>query len=503
MQLVRIQSIQVYELQEMTLKVEAVCHKGTQNIQFSGLIDTQLKDAMEKVRSLIARYCKWQALDHIVVNLEPSWAMKRGTHHELAIFSVVALAIQRSQKCYAGNVNQRNQSNDDKDFEVLESPDALPTPPEVHEIPLPFLGSVDLEGNISHNEFTRKLLYSGKAFIGAHNYSHVSEIVQDMRTAEPISEFQRKASEQVVAVRKHKPKNENLITVSGRIEERFAILAAAIAELPVLLLGSPGVGKSHLAKWAVQSFPPPDPTDQKQIELYWSSAGLRYREDSVPHFAPHSRAHIADFIGKRSQGEFIPGYFSLCHQGVLILDEFPELSRDTREIMRIVLESKSVQTVSQRRHLQLDANFWLLATANPCACGKSTPQSRQFCECSLSQWRSYRQRFSGPLLDRFGVHLYLAPQNNTRFPSKEVERIALENLDASTSQIKEKISLLKSKMKRKTDSSPHIPKTHSRYSERQASHISKLKKSLMLLGASSADSAALAERWARKVEFHA
>lgn len=497
MQLVRIQSIQVYELEQMTLKVEAVCHKGTQNIQFSGLIDSQLKDAMEKVRSLIARFCKWQVLDHIIVNLEPSWALKRGSHHELAIFCVIALAIQKAQRNATANIHTNLQP------QISQAPDHAPS--RVYEINLPFLGNLDLEGNISHNNFTQKLFDSGLPFIGAHNYSHVSEIVKDIQASSPRTLFQDKATE---TLQKNNCKSfqaePNPIHVKGRIEERLALIAAACAQLPVLLLGAPGVGKSHLAQWAVHTVPPPLKEDQQKIELYWASAGLQYTEDETPHFSPHSRAHVADFIGKRSQGEYLPGYFSLAHRGVLVLDEFPELSRDAREIFRIVLESKTVQTVSKRRHLKLDADFWLIATANPCACGKSIPSSRQFCECSLSQWRSYRQRFSGPLLDRFGVHLYLDSNEQSSFATKEAEILAHEWTHSSRDEHHKRIRQIRGVIAQSSTRLNHEQvEEFPVNTERQKGHYLRLLQALTAMGFSFRDSEFLAGQWVRKVEFHA
>jgi magnesium chelatase family protein len=91
----------------------------------------------------------------------------------------------------------------------------------------------------------------------------------------------------------------------------------------------------------------------------------------------------------------------------MVLDEFPELARDVREIFRNVLDQKELRRFNGQEFSNWPADFWLVATANPCACGQARPKDLSLCRCSRPQLSKYLERFSGPLLDRFGIQLFV------------------------------------------------------------------------------------------------
>ncbi len=377
MDLVTVSTLQRQGLDNMELRVEAVRHPGTQHFSLSGLPDTQLKDARDKIRSLIHRYCPWGLLDRLIVNIEPAEIIKSGSHLELPIFVATACVLVSKQ-------NER----------------------QIFLPKVPVAGSVDLEGNIRHTHFTKRLQQEGLIFWGPHNVSHVSELMKILALDNfecPPSPAEDTQSNNACA---HAP-TRNKIHVLNREEERLAILCASIGKLPILLLGAPGVGKSHLAKWAASICPTPSSKTQYTLEKIWAAFGMSYQAHSVPQFFPHSRTHIADFVGRKQRGQSMPGYFSLAHGGVLVLDEFPELARDAREIFRLVLEQKSVDCFYSGQFVRWPADFWFIATANPCPCGYAKPNNRSQCSCAFGQWKAYQQRLSGPLLDRFAIKLFM------------------------------------------------------------------------------------------------
>ena len=400
MDLVSIPTLQPLALQNLNLRVEAVCHTGTQNFSLTGLPDAQLKDSRDKIRSLIFRFCPWNLLDRIVVNLEPADLTKSGSHLELPIFlSVAHLLLSR-----------------ELDLDV-EWPNVL------------VAGSLDLEGRIHHTPFTKQLMRDEAEFLGAHNCPHVSDLIK-LLNQKGNDSLKKRLNKHTKVFLKNKPplqsfstKTEEVI-VEGRLEERLALICAAIGKLPVLLLGSPGVGKSHLAKWAASILPPPKSQTQNTLEKIWSAFGMSYSPNQVPQFFPHSKTHIVDFIGRKRAGKSSPGYFSLSHGGILVLDEFPELARDAREIFRVVLESRTVDSFNSGSFIQWPANFWFLATANPCPCGYAHPRSRHQCQCSFGQWKAYQQRLSGPLINRFAIKLFLGGSGNDE--NEEIHQVDKE-----------------------------------------------------------------------------
>lgn len=192
-----------------------------------------------------------------------------------------------------------------------------------------------------------------------------------------------------------------LSDVRGQLMAKRALEVAASGGHSMLMTGTPGVGKSMLAKRIVGLLPSMSDTQALELAAINTYAGLDVGISlKRPVRSPHHSASAAAIIGGGTRP--MPGEVSLAHHGVLFLDELPEFDRKVREALREPLENGYVCIARAKGMCQFPARFQLIATMNSCPCGwKGHPTRR--CQCSEAQVLSYQSRVSGPLLDRIDL----------------------------------------------------------------------------------------------------
>ncbi|MCL2781484.1 MAG: YifB family Mg chelatase-like AAA ATPase [Actinomycetia bacterium] len=200
----------------------------------------------------------------------------------------------------------------------------------------------------------------------------------------------------------------DLADVAGQGAAKRALEIAAAGAHHLYLIGEPGAGKTMLAERLPALLPPLEDDAALEVTAVHSVAGALVPGAGLlrrpPFQAPHHTASVAALVGGGS-GLARPGAISLAHRGVLFLDEAPEFAQSAIDGLRQPLESGQVVLHRGGGAVSYPARFLLVAAANPCPCGRR----RRDCECTPNAKRRYRQRVSGPVLDRIDLHVFVDP----------------------------------------------------------------------------------------------
>lgn len=375
------------------LLVECEAGPGLPAFAVVGLPDGAVRESRDRILSALRHSGYRLPPRKITANLAPGDIRKEGTAFDLPL----ALAV----------------------LEACEQ--IVVVPAQADRV---FLGELGLDGRVRavRGAFALAMGLREKGFrklvVPEENRAEIEEIpdldvvgVSHLRTAVELLETgERPASSPSPGRIRRSESYPDLSDVRGQEEAKEAMIVAAAGGHNILLTGSPGAGKTLLARRVPGILPALTKEQSLELTRVHSLAGVHRAGDGLipdaPFRSPHHSASLVSIVGGGTSPR--PGEISLALHGVLFLDELAEFPRHVLEALRQPMEDGDVAVCRARQSVRFPARFLLVGAANPCPCG-FLGDLRRPCTCTIGARERYRSRLSGPLLDRMDISLHLNP----------------------------------------------------------------------------------------------
>lgn len=441
-------------LDAQIVAIEASSDKGIPCFHLVGLASKEITESEDRIKVAL-RSCGFELPPRkIIINLSPANIRKQGPQLDLGIAAALMhnlgfIACDEDfleQFCFLGELSLSGELRPVQGILPLaiktqeEGIKYLVVPPEnEQEAKLITIKDLYGSGDKQTKIFRIKNLHELQRLIEELYSQHQHEVEQARQSKKlkydpmfninpyKVTRLDREELEHIFST-STREQQDSIDQVIGQSQAKRALEIAAAGRHHALLLGPPGCGKTMLARRFQNLLPKIDYEQIIESTKIYSIVGKTQKSLMVdtPFRAPHHSATARAIIG--GGVPIRPGEISMAHNGILFLDEFTEFDKFVLEQLREVLENKSITLHRGREAYDFPADFQMLATANPCACGYlGDPEIA--CTCSIAQIRKYASKLSGPILDRIDIQVELQ-----RLSEEEIKELSKHKAEQGRSE---------------------------------------------------------------------